>query len=168
MVFSRQGMIIFLLIWGFIAPVWAQDPVCYNDYGDITACPKSSDHGDAVFRDNAEGTVTDLATGLIWQKNDDSRPRTWQESADYCTGLDLGGHTGWRMPALKELMSVTEDGRSQNIMNVVFIYRTGNYWTATPHKSDNNSAATIGYNSVDSNAYPKDTQQYVRCVSMGK
>ncbi len=54
------------------------------------------------FRDNGDGTVTDLNTGLRWKK-DESPEANWEEALAYCRGLDLGGHSDWRLPTIREL-----------------------------------------------------------------
>src|SRR5262249_11992955 len=43
------------------------------------------------------GTVKDSVTGLLWQRNVDGTPRKWADASMYCTGLNLGGLTGWRL-----------------------------------------------------------------------
>jgi hypothetical protein len=46
-----------------------------------------------AYRDNRDGTATDLNTGLIWQQGDDQNDRTqfkyftWQQVMDYCACL---------------------------------------------------------------------------------
>ncbi len=67
----------------------------------------------ASYQDNNNGTVTDLNTGLMWEKGQaftqsDLEPDryTWEEANEYCEKLTTGGYTDWRMPTLKELMSI--------------------------------------------------------------
>ncbi len=55
------------------------------------------------FRDNGNGTVTDMVTGLMWQQTTPDNMMTWQQALAYCEGLTLGDHTDWRMPTVKEL-----------------------------------------------------------------
>jgi len=70
------------------------------------------DYGDNEFVDNGDGTVSDLATGLVWQQADDGVSREWQESLEYCEVLDLGGSDDWRLPDVKELQSIVDYTRS--------------------------------------------------------
>lgn len=66
------------------------------------------------YRDNGDGTVSDLNTGLMWQKTTDARADslegriTWYEGEDYARNLDLGGHGDWRVPSIKELISLVD------------------------------------------------------------
>ena len=51
-----------------------------------------------AFTDNGNGTITDTATGLMWQKGSSSSDHTWEEALSYCERLNLGGYTDWRLP----------------------------------------------------------------------
>jgi tetratricopeptide (TPR) repeat protein len=55
------------------------------------------------FVDNANGTVTDNQTGLMWQKEDDGTKRPYDEAVAYCKALRLGGFADWRLPKPDEV-----------------------------------------------------------------
>jgi hypothetical protein len=57
------------------------------------------------YRDNGDGTVTDLRTGLMWQKAVGG-PRTWEQAAAGAASFDLAAHQDWRLPTIKELYSL--------------------------------------------------------------
>lgn len=61
--------------------------------------------------DNGDGTVSDLATGLMWQQSDDSTSRDWQTALSYAEGLVFAGHDDWRLPDAKELQSLVDYSR---------------------------------------------------------
>ena len=67
-----------------------------------------------AYQDNGDGTVSDLNTGLMWQKTTDAKPDslegriTWYEGEDYAARLRLGGHDDWRVPSIKELISLVD------------------------------------------------------------
>jgi len=70
------------------------------------------------FADNGDGTVTDQATGLIWQQDNgeqapDDYQFEWEDALSYCANLDLGGATDWRLPHVKELQSIVDYTRSE-------------------------------------------------------
>lgn len=111
---------------------------CYDNYQEIP-CPNLGElfHGqDAnyqgaqpAYRNNGDGTVTDLVTGLIWQQKDDQNTvgRTWQEAADYCAGLNL------RLPSVKELFGLMHLGRANFAIDSDYFpnARPGHYWSST-------------------------------------
>ena len=55
----------------------------------------------------AETTVKDLHTGLTWQRNIEPTLRSLAEAKAYCETLTLAG-SGWRLPALKELLTLVD------------------------------------------------------------
>ncbi len=64
---------------------------------------------ESAYRDNGDGTVSDLKTGLIWQQDPDfTKLRTWSEAGSYASALQLAGHGDWRLPTIKELYSLID------------------------------------------------------------
>lgn len=57
------------------------------------------------FTDNGDGTVTDAATGLMWQKETNPR-KSPKEAEEFCQKLTLAGHSDWRLPNIKELNTI--------------------------------------------------------------
>ncbi|MCY1722381.1 DUF1566 domain-containing protein [Prolixibacteraceae bacterium Z1-6] len=70
------------------------------------------DYGKNNLVDNGDGTVSDLATGLMWQKADDGNSYNWEEALDYAWNLELAGYSDWRLPDAKELQSIVDYTRS--------------------------------------------------------
>lgn len=60
---------------------------------------------DRRFRDNGDGTVTDEATGLMWQKETNHRMAP-KEAEIYISQMELGGYRDWRLPNIKELNTI--------------------------------------------------------------
>jgi hypothetical protein len=69
-------------------------------------------YGINTFVDNGDGTITDSATGLMWQQSDDGNPYNWQAALAYAEGLTLAGYDDWRLPNAKELQSIIDYTRS--------------------------------------------------------
>ena len=106
-------------------------------------------YGTNNFVDNGDGTISDLATGLMWQQSDDGTSRDWEASLTYAESLELGNKTDWRLPNAKELQSIVDYTRSPKTTNSPAIDplfncteisdsdgNTGNYpfyWTGTSH-----------------------------------
>jgi hypothetical protein len=87
---------------------------CYDNSREI-ACPQPGEafYGqDAQYQgiqpnymDNGDGTVTDLNTGLIWQKKPGVKV-TYEEATAGAETLNLAGYDDWRLPTIKELYSL--------------------------------------------------------------
>jgi hypothetical protein len=58
-----------------------------------------------AYVDNGDGTVTDLVTGLMWQKSPGEKV-SYAQAASGTAALRLGGHDDWRLPSIKELYSL--------------------------------------------------------------
>jgi hypothetical protein len=56
---------------------------------------------------NANGTVKDNVTGLVWQQGLDTRTYTWQGEQTYCANLTLAGG-GWHLLTRIELVSIVD------------------------------------------------------------
>ncbi len=62
-----------------------------------------------AFNDNADGTVTDQATGLTWEKGGSEYPLSFDQALEYPVGLNqkrFAGHADWRLPTVDELASL--------------------------------------------------------------
>ncbi|MGE5503672.1 MAG: DUF1566 domain-containing protein, partial [Actinomycetota bacterium] len=62
-------------------------------------------HHPPHYRDNGDGTVTDLVTGLMWQRGA-LRGVAFSQAAELAARTDTGGHRDWRVPTIKELYSL--------------------------------------------------------------
>ncbi len=61
----------------------------------------------AAYRNNADGTVSDLNTGLMWQQ-DPGAKLTFAQAVDGATKCRTGGYDDWRLPTIKELYSLID------------------------------------------------------------
>ena len=77
----------------------------------------NTDYGKNNFVDNNNGTISDLATGLMWQKTDDGIARNWEEALYYAENLSLASFSDWRLPNAKELQSIVDYSRSPQTTN---------------------------------------------------
>lgn len=60
------------------------------------------------LRDNGDGTVSDLSTGLMWQQSTPQERFTWADAKTYAENLELAEHSDWRLPTIKELTSLAD------------------------------------------------------------
>lgn len=118
-------------------------------------------YGENEFVDNNDGTISDLSTGLMWQKADDGFSRDWQTALAYAENLEQSGFTDWRLPNAKELQSIVDYSRSPQTTNSPAIDpifqtteisdpdgNTGHYpffWTSSTHLDGANPFASAAY-----------------------
>ena len=58
-----------------------------------------------AYKDNGDGTVTDLNTGLMWQ-SDPGEKMTFKQAVAGASKCRIAGYTDWRLPTIKELYSL--------------------------------------------------------------
>ncbi|MGK5090932.1 DUF1566 domain-containing protein [Deltaproteobacteria bacterium TL4] len=123
----------------------------------------------ASFTDNADGTVTDNESGLIWQKADDNTARNWETALTYCEGLTLGGRTDWRLPSKNELQSIVDYSVYSPAINSTYFPNTksSNYWSSTTSASYTSYAWYVYFYNGYVDGYYKTNTNYVRCVRGG-
>jgi hypothetical protein len=60
-----------------------------------------------AYTNHGDGTVTDLRTGLMWQR-DPGVKLTYPEATAGAAKFRLAGHADWRLPTIKELYSLMD------------------------------------------------------------
>jgi len=115
---------------------------CYESSGSVISCAGSGQDAEVLsgvspsYSDNANGTVTDNRTGLIWEKFDDSnlegiagihdKDNTYNlatgqsEKIATFNAFSFGGRSDWRIPNLRELESIVNYGESEPSVSGVF------------------------------------------------
>ncbi len=104
-------------------------------------------YGENKFVDNGDGTISDLATGLMWAKADNGKGIEWIDALPYAEGATLAGYSDWRLPNVKELQSIVDYSRAPSSKSVqaaidpmfessTFVNEAGDedfgyYWTST-------------------------------------
>lgn len=151
---------------------------CDQGDGTVGACPGSPAGQDASalngaarsYTDNGNGTITDNATGLMWEKlsgegiHNGGATYTWFDAfnvkiAALNAGGGFAGHTDWRLPNRFELETLLDLGHVNPAINPAFnmgcvsgctvltcsctpsLY----YWPSTTDLSQGNTAFTVGF-----------------------
>jgi len=172
---------------------------CDQGAGPAGNCPGSPSGQDGEllygkqrhYTDNSDGTITDHATALSWEKlSDDSgihdkdNTYTWDDAFAKVATLNsqnFAGHNDWRLPNRFELETLIDLGRANpaipNIFNVACIggctvldcscTRSTNFASSTSYH--NNGANTWYVSFFDGNAFfgSKTNVYYVRAVRGG-
>jgi hypothetical protein len=114
---------------------------------------RGAPYGANDFVDNADGTISDRATGLTWTKGDSPTGLNWQEALAWVQARNAEsylGHDDWRLPNAKELQGIVDYTRSPDTTSSAAIdplfscteitNEAGKadfpfYWTGTTHAS---------------------------------
>ncbi|TWU32194.1 CotH kinase family protein [Novipirellula artificiosorum] len=88
-----------------------------GQFGNYVRLVRGDIYGENSFVDNGDGTVTDLATGLMWQQDDSGAGMDWEDSLEYAENLDLGGYDDWILPDIKQLQSILDYTQSPTAIN---------------------------------------------------
>ncbi len=145
-------------------------------------CVSGQPSSSPSFTDNANGTITDSATNLVWQKCSNGQNTTtcsgtastftWADAISYCNGLSLASKS-WRLPNRNELQSILDYTKASSPALDAIVFPStlsSNYWSSTNITSANAGAWFIDFtdghvstgNVVSGN---KNNNYYVRCVS---
>jgi len=121
---------------------------------------ETGSYGENNYTDNGDGTISDAATGLMWQQTDNGAGVLWSDALATCEALTLAGHDDWRLPNAKELQSIVDYSRSPDttssaaidpVFDVSSITNEAGdadfpfFWTGTTHASSNGSGGFAAY-----------------------
>ena len=90
----------------------------YPKYNPATGAPNAmyfrmvrggQSYGENNFTDNSDGTITDHATGLMWQQVDNGTTYNWENALDYAESLTLAEHDDWRMPKNYRVLLIIQE-----------------------------------------------------------
>lgn len=147
---------------------------CYDASGSVIACAGTGQDGDKLkgaampsprFTDNANGTVTDNLTGLVWLKNANcwGATTTWQAaltnanalSSGSC-GLTDGSAAGsWRLPNIAELESLLDLSLSNPAISTGHPFNNVQsywYWTGSTLSAFTDAVLCVGLSEGDLHA----------------
>jgi hypothetical protein len=90
--------------------------------------------------DNADGTITDNLTGLMWEKTPSTTDRTFYQALDYANNLVLAAHSDWYLPNIWQLISFYNIAASDQI-----VWLTSQGFDVSAGSHCYRSATTAGY-----------------------
>jgi hypothetical protein len=155
---------------------------CYDARGNSVSCVNTGQDGEhrpgmawpsPRFIDAGDGTVRDALTALVWTKDAQQvkGAMTWVDALAACNDLDFAGHSDWRLPNVRELLSLVDYEAHDPALpqghpfdNVQFIF----YWSSTTYDASAiNAWGVYLYNGYAFN-YHKATKAYVWPVRRAK
>ena len=142
-------------------------------------------HAATLAYNGDTATVTDLESTLMWQRctapsteincTISPAPYNWDNALAYCNGLSLAGHTGWRLPNVKELQSILDVTKAAppSINTLAFPdTQAAYYWSSTTSVGTTSYAWYVNFDISGAvfamtSGINKTGGQYVRCVRGG-
>ena len=129
--------------------------------------PELKPSNDPRFKDNNDGTVTDLQEGLMWKKIDLYQEKkiwsSWEESQKLIESFNEQGYakySDWRLPTRKELKSLYEEDKNvpwkyywtENVIHIdpIFGYSHCCFWSSELYKDK----YAWGFNYIGGKDYP--------------
>jgi len=180
-------------------PIATGQTLCYDTAGTVVpSCAGTGQDGDKTpgaawpdprFSDNANGTVTDNLTGLVWLKNANctdvvggvtplsglswSNALTWSNAllSGKCGLSDASVAGDWRLPSLEDLMTLPNFSQSnsatwlntQGFNNVQVAY-----WSSTTYASSTSNAWIVNMGSGSTGNKIKTSNNYFWPVRGGQ
>jgi hypothetical protein len=139
------------------------------------------DTPDSRFVVNANGTVTDNKTQLMWKQCPEglsgaacavgnAQTLTWKGALDNAAATSFAGFSDWRVPNIKELQSIVERRcYSPSINETVFPNTPSTvFWSSSVLADNPSSAWFVLFDSGYDNDSPKNVNYYVRLVRSGQ
>ena len=118
-------------------------------------------------QENGENmTFTDQTTGLVWQsgENDTSKMKfDWAKS--YCESIKFAGKAGWRLPTVKELLTLINYKKVDPATDFEFetIYPSY-YWSSEVSASYDQRIWAVNFKNGAVSPYKRSYSTHVRCV----
>ena len=118
-----------------------------------------------AYRNNGDGTITDMNTGLMWVKARGGKV-SWADAKAGVASATVGGYSDWRVPTIKELYSLinfTGNLGNTDASSVPYI-DTSYFDIAFGDTNPNASSSTVGNRVIDAQdwsvtAYVSTTMQ---------
>lgn len=117
----------------------------------------------------AETTIlSDPATNLMWEdtKHAEDGQVTYLEANSYCKALKLGGHDDWRVPTLKELLSIVDYKRHEPATLKEFkrVDQDKLYWSTTEYAGKSTEFWGVVFENGETDSASAIYSRRVRCV----
>ena len=119
------------------------------------------------IRNDKEHVVTDSATQMMWQDNDDTTSirLSWEKSLSHCEAYEFGGYTDWRLPTKQELLTIVDGTKKDIKINAAFKNISSYvYWSSSKPKGGLPLAWRVDFDDAKAHWGARKFAFLVRCV----
>jgi hypothetical protein len=113
-------------------------------------------------------TIIDKGTGLMWQRETMESALSWQSALAHCESLSLNNHSDWRLPNIKELLSIVDFSINNPSIISEFDSMPAFYWSSTSHTKSTKNAWGVDFDFGSTGNKEKLLLHYVRAVRGGQ
>ena len=164
-------------------PLKTGQTVCYDAGGLVVACAGTNQDADLLrgtarsYTDNADDTISDNATGLMWEKctqglsgsdctTGTATTMTRDTALTTCESATTGSHSDWRLPNVNELGTLLDYAATPMINATYFpAVQTGTaYYSSTNVMLSRPNSWIIWFDNGDVTDALPSSSRYVRCV----
>jgi hypothetical protein len=118
---------------------------------------------------NADQTVTDTSTGLIWSVDTSETAMNWEMALTYCENNSLADYSDWRLPEREELRSIVGYSMYNPAINTKYFQTmSAFYWSSTSYARYTGSAWGVHFYNGNAHYGAKDSSYFVRAVRGGQ
>lgn len=117
----------------------------------------------------------DKATGLMWASDGgeegcyDARAESWSDCIIWAEAIPFAGFLDWRLPNIKELMSIVDYSLFEPCIDENFFPNTtdNQFWSSTTDQDSNTRAFTVYFDKGTVNSVAKSASVAMRAVRGG-
>ena len=114
---------------------------------------------------NTVKTILDIQAGLEWQ-HQGNKAANWTGAKAYCEKLVIGNKSDWRLPSIKELVSITNYSKGPPAVNEYFFTATADseYWSSTQFLESQSHVWYMNFRFGDLYFADMNMFFFIRCV----
>lgn len=131
---------------------------------------------DSEFVDHDDGTLSHAKTGLMWAQCSEGTSGSscsgngtlynWRSALLKAESSSRSGYTDWRLPSIKELLTLVENSCLSPAINGSIFPGTknSNYWSSSTYSSNQTNVWVLNFAEGSRTNKPKDDAYFIRLV----